>query len=196
MRIHLHDIHADEDHPHLREVRARLFQCPGAEVVFEHVGQVDHGTVARMMDAADRSDRLAFDGVLMRKRLVNIAMEALENIHHYAIEGLHGHSYALLVSDVRGYAMVFGNAVEPATGALLINRLGIINQMDRDDLKEHYQKLLNNEGRSSQGGAGLGLLTIARRSRGPLVGTTAPLIMGKSLFSLEVRLDRAAAEAA
>ncbi|HEY0977751.1 MAG TPA: DUF6272 family protein [Flavobacteriales bacterium] len=193
MRVHLSEPFAEPGHPHLQEARSRLHSCPAAEVVFEHIGDVDHDTVARMVAAAEASDQVAFDGVMVRKRLVNIAMEALENIHHYAMMEHRHYSYALLVRDSRGYAMAFGNAVEAVTGALLINRLGIINQMDPEDLKEHYQKLLNNEGRSSQGGAGLGLLTIARRCAGPLLGRTVPIAPGAALFTLELRLDRSAA---
>jgi hypothetical protein len=149
-----------------------------------------------MLNAAEASDLVAFDGVMMRKRLVNIAMEALDNIHLYAVAAHKDLSFALLVRDARGYAMVFGNAVQSAIGALLMHRLGIINQMEADDLKEHYQKLLNNEGRSREGGAGLGLLTIARRASGPLVASTSPLEPGIAFFSLEIRLDRDQAVAA
>lgn len=196
MRLHHLDPSFADANAWLEQARQRIAHCPAAETVFEHVGLVTDRTVPAFVERVEGSDRVAFDGVMMRKRLVNIAIEALDNIRLYALSGFAERSFAYVASDARGYALSFGNVVEPATAALLVHRLGIINQMDAEDLREHYHKLLDHDGRTREGGAGLGLLTMARRTTGPLIASSAPLAPGKVYFTLEVRLDRGQAVAA
>lgn len=196
MRLHHLDPSFADANAWLVQARQRIAHCPAAEGVFEHVGRVTEHTVPSLVERVENNDRVAFDGLLMRKRLVNIAIEALDNIRLYALPAHADRSFAMVASDARGYALAFGNAVEPATAALLVHRLGIINQMDAEDLREHYQRLLDHEGRTREGGAGLGLLTMARRISGPLVASSSPLAPGAAYFTLEVRLDRGQAVAA
>ena len=64
----------------------------------------------------------------------------------------------------------------------------ILNEMDEADLKEHYLKLLSNSARSEHGGAGLGLLTMARKSAKPIVVRTARLCSMAAFLIMEVRI--------
>lgn len=45
-----------------------------------------------------------------------------------------------------------------------MHRIAVLTEMSEVDLKEHFLKLLSNDGRTDRGGAGLGLVTMARKS--------------------------------
>ncbi len=150
------------------ELALRLTATPGVRVVFEHTGPVDHTRLEALIAQAEAHSLLVKDGVSLRKRLFNVLVEGLENVHHHTPADLAATGFALLVQDPEGYRVMFGNAVPAVSAELLAQRVEILNQMDEADLREYYLKLLANQGRTERGGAGLGLLTMARKSSGPI----------------------------
>lgn len=156
--------HAHWSAPHVARVRMRS----GAEVLFLHQGEVDHSVVERLLAQAERW--CMEDGVPMgvRKRLFNVLVEALENLHHHALDEHRSGTWACLLREADAYIVLFGNPVLQTTALLLQNRINILNEMDEETLKQHYLTLLSNEGRTERGGAGLGLLTMARKSKRPI----------------------------
>lgn len=132
----------------------------------------------------------AGDTVTMRKRLVNVLVEALENMHKHAPKEHRETAFAILVERGDGYRMMMGNAIPVATAALLVHRVGILNEMEDVDLKEHFLRLLANDGRTDRGGAGLGLITMARKSARPMVPHTMPKDERTAYFALELAVLR------
>jgi len=167
-----------------------LLAGPGAIVVFEHRGEVDHSVVERLLAMAESASLAANDAVSLRKRLFNVLVEGLENIHHHVEETSRASAFAMLTDTPKGYRLVLGNNMPVAMGALLGHRVGILNEMDDADLKEHYLKLLANEGRTERGGAGLGLLTMARKSSRPILAHIRPDRDGTVFFALELTVSR------
>ncbi len=159
----------------LDQARARHAREADAHVLFAHIGPVEHATVQRLVELAERSAVLGHDPVATRKRLINVLVEGLENLGHHAHPTARDTSMALLVADPQAYHIALGNALPYATAALLTHRMGLLNEMSEEDLKGTYMRLLGNEARSAHGGAGLGLLTIARKCRRPILAHTTPL---------------------
>lgn len=167
---------------------ARAMAAPGATAVLDHCGPMDHTRVQALLAEAEAKSLAAEEGVAQRKRMMNVLVEGLENIHRHVEEPNDQAGFALLVRSSEGYRMAFGNPVPVATAALLTHRIGIINEMDEVDLKEHYLNLLANSARSNNGGAGLGLLTMARRSARPMEVSTIRLNSSAAMLILELRL--------
>ena len=94
--------------------------------------------------------------------------------------------FALLVRRDGGYGLSVGNALPSASAAVLADRVATLNHMDEADLREHYLKLLANEGRTERGGAGLGLLTMVRKSGGNVKVYTLPRDERSSFLALEL----------
>ncbi len=147
-----------------------------------------HDAVQLLVTAAETASLGSEDGMVQRKRLINVLVEGLENLHHHTLQSHKELAFAMLVRDHRGYHMAFGNAVPLATAALLTHRVAILNEMDEVDLKEHYLRLLSNDSRSDHGGAGLGLLTMARKSLKPILTSTCSLCPVSAFFAMELRL--------
>lgn len=173
----------------LEDSLARCTEDPSCEVVFAFQGVMDHEQVERLVAEAERSSLAHEDGVSTRKRMMNVLVEGVENIHHHSLDSHREAAFALLMRDTRGYRLAFGNAVPLAMAALITHRVGILNEMDEADLKEHYLKLLSNSARSEHGGAGLGLLTMARKSTKPITVRTAKLCPQAAFLTLELRVE-------
>ena len=174
----------------LEEARIRLVDGPGTRVVFAHIGALDHAALEQLVALAEKTSLENMDATNTRKRLVNVLLEGLENLHHHPLDGLRGTTMALLVDTPKGYRFAMGNALPNATAALLAHRVDVLNEMDQEDLKEHYLKLLSNEARSEHGGAGLGLLTMARKSDRPMIVRTAVMDSAIAYLSLELGIAR------
>lgn len=161
---------------------------PGSRVVLEHRGAVDAAMIPAMVERVEEQSRLNGDRVPMRKKLIYVMVEAVDNLSRHAT-GPHADSnFVALVRDGEGYRLATGNAVPVATAALLGHRVGILNQMDPEDLREHYLKLLSNDNRSANGGAGLGLLTMARKTVRPIRMEAAPLGPFMAYLTFELRV--------
>lgn len=162
----------------------------GARVLFEHHGAMEHGTVERLLAVAEEASMLADDPVGLRKRLFNVLVEGLENMHRHTLPEHQESSFAALVVDADGYRLLFVNALPVAMAALLTHRVDILNEMDEEALRSHYLKLLASEGRTERGGAGLGLLTMARKSARPIVVQVRNLDGMHAMIAMELRVDR------
>ena len=132
----------------------------------------------------------AGDGVGLRKRLISIVVEGLDNIRLHAPEAERSSGFAAVFDEGTGYRLFFGNAMPLATAALLHHRSGLLNEMDEVDLREHFMKLLALDGRTANGGAGLGLITMARKCARPMVAHCLPKDERMAYFALELRLVR------
>jgi hypothetical protein len=162
-------------------------------VIFEHQGAMDHTVVERLVAVSEEASVVANDPKPVRKRLVNVIVEALENLHRHVAEDDHATMYAKLVATAGRYRLVLGNVASTTTAALLMHRVGILNEMSADELKTHYLGLLGQEGRTERGGAGLGLVTMARRCARPIDLNATSVEAGKSYLVFELSVDRESA---
>jgi hypothetical protein len=158
--------------------------------IFQHEGPIDHDVVQNALKLAEAASLDANDAVSVRKRLFNVLVEGLENVHNHAVNGHKASAFALLTRTHDAYRLAMGNSMPVATAALMSHRIDVLNAMDDHDLKEHYMKMLGNESRTERGGAGLGLLTIARKSQRPIVVRTAQLNGDSVYFVQELVIPR------
>jgi hypothetical protein len=128
--------------------------------------------------------------VTVRKRLFNVLVEGLENVHHHAVEGHRSSAFAVLVDTGDGYRLALGNSMPVARAALLTHRVEVLNSMDEADLKQHFMLMLGNDSRTERGGAGLGLLTMARKCHRPMVVRTFPMDQHSAYLVMEVAVLR------
>lgn len=176
-------------HRWLDRAKTRLLVDPSDLLVFEHSGAAHADLITNMLDRVEAHSHAAGDPVKLRKRLIHVLVESVDNMHRHALGILADASFALLVRNREGYRFTTGNAVPFATAMLLSKRVEILNAMGAEDLKEHYMKLLANGSRSTNGGAGLGLLTLARKSMLPIITCSDTLGPFTSFFSFELHVS-------
>lgn len=160
-------------------------------VVFAHRGALGPLHLQHLLTVAEEHSTASKVGLSARKRLFNVLVEGLENVCHHTTSALADTAFAFLVFEGGGYRLFFGNAAPQVTVALLSQRVGILNEMDEADRREHHLKLLANEGRTERGGAGLGLLTMVRKSTGPILTHAFPRDSETAFVVLEVELAAA-----
>lgn len=171
----------------LDRAKARLLNMPGATVVWAHCGPVRPDDLTTMLAVAEEHSLVHGAALGMRKRMLQVVVEAVDNLQRHAMGAMGEADFALLVHDRHGYRLATGNAVPCSTGAVLMNRVEILNLMGPEDVKGHYMRVLAMNARTANGGAGLGLFTLARKGSA-LSASCASLGPFTSYFTLEVRV--------
>lgn len=133
-----------------------------------------------------------------RKRVFNVVMECLQNLfHHNAVKEVENgqeahlkdpHGVVMIAHFEEGYSVVTGNFIAGKDVEKMKIHLDKINGLEPDGLRELYKETLTNGKFSANGGGGLGMIDIARKSGGKLEYGFVPYDEHNSFFSLNVNV--------
>lgn len=105
----------------------------------------------------------------MKKRVYAIMVEGLQNITRHqndsaskSIQSTHG--LFIIKRSEDKYYITTGNATEKKSIPVITELIEKINRLNKDELKVYYKQVLNEGELSDKGGAGLGLIDMARKS--------------------------------
>ena len=110
---------------------------------------------------------------VLKKKIYNIMVEGLQNItRHQAddkIEVNNNYGVFALKRELGKYFITIGNLVEKKLTEELSLKIENVNKLSKEQLKEYYKEVLVNGKISERGGAGLGLIDMARKSGNKLL---------------------------
>ncbi|HSV87178.1 MAG TPA: SiaB family protein kinase [Bacteroidales bacterium] len=101
----------------------------------------------------------------------SIFIEMAQNVMHYSfMRSLSGSGIGsiCIYYEQKGYNLETINPIVPSAQSALLQRINEINKLSPDDLKRKCLQIRRFDKGLSGGGAGLGLIEIARRSANPL----------------------------
>jgi len=129
----------------------------------------------------------------IKKRVYHIMVECLQNIckHQDKKRDIStGRAGIFMISKFDDqYSITSGNLIESKSIGILKDKLNNINSLGKEDLKELYRKILEDGEFTKKGGAGLGLMDIARKSGKKLAFDFETLDRKTSYFYLQTKLD-------
>jgi ribosomal 30S subunit maturation factor RimM len=102
----------------------------------------------------------------MKKRVYAIMVEGLQNVTRHQEGEVENSNFGLFVikrSDDK-YYITTGNQTEKTSIPVITKLIKKINSLDKEELKVYYKQVLNEGELSSKGGAGLGLIDMAKKS--------------------------------
>lgn len=104
------------------------------------------------------------------RRVVSVLIESLQNVsrHGHIDDSGDIHLYLTIESTPLGFHIQCGNWVDFDMAAVLREQLAGVNGLSHQELRKKYVETLAEGQMSSRGGAGLGLLSIAKKSQGPI----------------------------
>ncbi len=108
------------------------------------------------------------EGTTIRRRVYFIMVEGLQNITRHqdktANKDVDKKSIFVVQNRNQRYYITTGNIIKNKHIDSLRNKLNKINQLDKKELKKYYKETLYSGDLSDKGGAGLGLIEMARKS--------------------------------
>ncbi|MBL7917378.1 MAG: SiaB family protein kinase [Bacteroidia bacterium] len=145
----------------------------------------------RILSLAETNMNLMGEVSKVQKKVYFVMVESLQNITRHQDLGQEADNQAFFVVQNKSgkYGMASGNVVENEQIAGLQEKIEKINALNGEDLKAYYKNILENTGLSEKGGAGLGLIEIARRSGNKLSYKFAPFNQKQSFFYFKSKVS-------
>jgi len=162
-------------------------------VVMSYQGQISEGLLTTLLELAEtRLGDSEYD-LRLRKRVFAILVELLQNIfHHMESDKEFASEYStmifLLIKMDDGYTIITGNHISNNRVPQLKSRIDKINNMSPLALKNNYRLRLGQEPMSKNGGAGLGILKMIRRSGEKISYVFKEINHKYSFFGLQVNV--------
>jgi hypothetical protein len=132
-------------------------------------------------------ERMKADEDAGHKAFFLILVELLQNVSRHSIDTVQRDGIFSISASDDGYTIAVGNVVDASAKEELATRIDELNAMDIDQLKQLYKQTLRDGSFSDKGGAGLGLIEIARKSRDKLAYSFDELAGGKFFFTFNVK---------
>ncbi len=132
----------------------------------------------------------------VKKRVFSILVECLQNVtRHQTSEGLdeiepEQAGVVVIQNENDAYQITSGNVVEKKAIPHLVGMLEKINSLEKDELKLYYKEVLEDGIISDKGGAGLGLIEMARRSGNKLFFDFTEIDENVSYFYLHTAISK------
>ncbi|MBK8805539.1 MAG: hypothetical protein IPO21_02355 [Bacteroidales bacterium] len=133
----------------------------------------------------------------VKRRVFAIMVECLQNITRHQTDfkeenvsedDING--IFIIQNKDNGYYITTGNVVNSSTIPKLTEQLNTINSLEKDDLKNYYMQMLERGDVSPKGGAGLGLIDMARKSGNKLSFDFKTINNNLSYFYLHTSISK------
>lgn len=166
-----------------------------SNIILVYEGKFDQQVTKSVLLLAERNiDSLKEDPTVKRK-VFNVIVECLQNIVNHG-ENLinsdlkNGLPVFMIGREKEKYIIASGNAVPSSQVSDLKVKIEHINQLDREGLKQLYKEIMRNNDISDKGGAGLGLVDMARKSGEKLKYDFSSISDDLSYFSLQITIPQ------
>jgi len=129
-------------------------------------------------------------GFVGRKRLFMFVLESLQNVSRHSNRSeLADMSMVVYSKTDGGYTVTTGNVISTVNISDLKRRLDEINNLDVSEIRSVYRQMLIHSELSSKGGAGLGLIEMAKKTGNKLDYDFIKLDNKNSYFILSKTVD-------
>jgi hypothetical protein len=136
-------------------------------------GKFTKNITANLLALTETNLDKAEDTHKLKKKIYFVMVECLQNItkHQDKIKDTLGDESAILVIQKKknNYYITTGNIIDNVNVPRLREQLEKVNSLSPEELKVYYQEMLINGEISSKGGAGLGLIAMARKTGNKLI---------------------------
>ncbi len=148
------------------------------EVLIEHIGDFSSADIDSIIPDMEKqlSSKVSKENV--RRKAFCIFVECIQNLYHHVesdkqVGTLFGNDrlgFLFLTKEKDGQCRITtGNFIHGEKTAELRKRIDYLNSLSQDQLKELYRSSVNANEFSNKGGAGLGMIDIARKSGNKLI---------------------------
>ena len=168
---------------------------PNRENIIEYRGHLTFSTIGRLLTIL--KVKMAENGIKLGvyKRILSVMIEALENIYKYS-EKYQSNLYIVknFIPTFRidrdknkdHYYIICSNPVRNEDANVLQKKIERINKINAKELKLLYRQTISNGQFTEKGGAGLGLIEMAKISGNPIEYSFEPINDDFSLYNLRV----------
>lgn len=139
------------------------------ESILKYSGNLSFNDIEILLDTFKENIQKFNIDLVVRKRLFSILVESLENSYRHHTKPAPDNKHPLVELDVKlvnnFFIVEIGNYINNNNISEIAKRIDHINTLDTIGINRLYRASISNARISEKGGAGLGLIEIARNSR-------------------------------
>lgn len=171
----------------IKKLRNKLLN---EHLMFAYRGEVTGDNSVALLLLLEKEMELSEFSLLGRKRLFMFVLENLQNItRHGSTERDEVTSLVVYNKTADGYTVSTGNVLKKREIKGLRQNLEKINSLDPESIREVYKAMLQDSSIGHKGGAGLGLIEMARKTGNKLDYDFLPIDESYSYFILSKTVD-------
>lgn len=168
-------------------------QLQSKNILLSYKGSVDHGLLDCLLKITEDKLSGTEQKRALKKKVYTIVVEVLQNIYHHFDPGTLKENFDsisfIIGKGSDGYNIIAGNYASQDTIGFLTGKIDEINTLSADQIKQRYREQLDCEGFTDKGGAGLGMLYIARKSGERIEYEISQEGQDIPFFSLKIRVS-------
>ncbi|MBN2481759.1 MAG: SiaB family protein kinase [Bacteroidales bacterium] len=164
--------------------------------IIDYYGPVQYETVGELIHELKKKSQTLGIQTGTYKKILLVMIESLENIIKYneypaAINGNANrtHPSIRIEKDQKTYTITSSNLLNNTHIPIIKNKIRYLNTLDQQGLKEYYKSIITNGEFSQKGGAGLGLIEMAKISGHQIDFDFASVDQDYSWYKLQVVID-------
>ncbi|MBI4647752.1 MAG: hypothetical protein HY738_14480 [Bacteroidia bacterium] len=165
-------------------------------ILIDFSGKFQFETIEFLLGQAKEKLSILEIKIGLRKKIVNILIECLENIYKYTKFGIEGDysninffSKISLEKTNDSFIIKAGNTILNSDIEKLKNKIEKVNALNREGLQKFYQEIINDGKISDKGSAGLGIIDIAMKSGKPIVFNFTPKNEKNSFYEIKIEIS-------
>lgn len=165
-------------------------------VVIEHTGAFDTEIIDNLLKSLKTFLTKGNFSILIRKRIYALSVECLDNIlKHSDIPKLNNNlysenpSYFLLEKNDTTFFFKISNIILNGNIKKVEKKIEQINSLDTNGINELYKNSLQNGEISKKGGAGLGLIVMAKTTKNKILYNFTKINDKFSYFTMNLKID-------
>jgi Family of unknown function (DUF6272) len=180
-------------HSQYQEIYSEYNRTSRLKIIVSHFGEFSQDLVNSITNSVEETMLSMGDKKGTVKKMFSILVEGLQNIRLHGVrdELENQSSFVIIAQDEKEYLVTFGNIILNDIWPYIEDKIKQINGYTEEEVKALYMEVLTNGVISSKGGAGLGFITMAMKSKNKLHYRTEKINDDLSCFSVEVKIDRA-----
>ncbi len=175
------------------EIQTHYQQLQSKNILLSYKGSVDHVLLDCLLKITEDKLSGLESKRSLKKKVYTIVVEVLQNIYHHFDPGALQESFDsisfVIGKGQDGYSIIAGNYANKEVVGDLTNKIDEINTLSADQIKARYREQLDCEGFTDKGGAGLGILYIARKSGEKIEYEISQDGQDVSFFSLKIKVS-------
>ena len=170
-----------------RSIRDKMMK---ERLMFVYRGVVTNENSVPLLMLLEKEMENSEFGFVGRKRLFMFVLESLQNVSRHSDQNQHADMSLVVYSKTdNGYTVTTGNVLPSASIKDLKIKLDEINNLQSDEIRNVYRQMLSTAEFSNKGGAGLGLIEMAKKTGNKLDYDFVPLDNEYSYFILSKTVD-------
>ncbi len=162
------------------------------KVILIYEGIVTHEIVKAFSSLTESNIDKEEEDAKTKKQVFYVLVECLENINKHSDSNdlEYGKGVFIITQSDDKYMITTGNTIDTDKVENLKEMLDNINSLDQDGIKQLYKTQLREGSLSEKGGAGLGFISIVKKTGQKLDYSFLPLDSEKSFFILNSTVSR------